>query len=175
MQCWIVLSGSVVVTARHVLSLRVELRACSYGGRTAVNILKSKRWRVAMVRVLIASRNVMQDLKWAIFGRGSEIWRSMKGETFRAKVTNWLSSTGLRPNRQSRCFNSHLENSWDKGKVIPLQARWGPEGARGTALLSHDGNTRRGWVVSSTSRQHFTPGKDPVPILQEAGWAPGPV
>jgi len=29
-------------------------------------------------------------------------------------------------------------------------------------------------VVSSTSRPHFTPGKDPVPILQEAGWAPGP-
>jgi len=22
---------------------------------------------------------------------------------------------------------------------------------------------------------HFTPGKEPVPILQEAGWAPGPV
>ena len=22
---------------------------------------------------------------------------------------------------------------------------------------------------------HFTPGKDPVPIVQEAGWAPGPV
>jgi hypothetical protein len=22
---------------------------------------------------------------------------------------------------------------------------------------------------------HFTPGKDPVPIAQEAGWAPGPV
>ena len=35
--------------------------------------------------------------------------------------------------------------------------------------------TRRGWVVSSTPRPHFTPGKDPVPILQEAGWAPGPV
>ena len=30
-------------------------------------------------------------------------------------------------------------------------------------------------MVSSTSRLHFTPGKDPVPILQEAGWAPGPV
>ena len=24
-------------------------------------------------------------------------------------------------------------------------------------------------------RPHFTPGKDPVPILHEAGWAPGPV
>jgi hypothetical protein len=24
-------------------------------------------------------------------------------------------------------------------------------------------------------RPHFTPGKDPVPIVQEAGWVPGPV
>ena len=30
-------------------------------------------------------------------------------------------------------------------------------------------------VVSSTPRPHFTSGKDPVPILQEAGWAPTPV
>jgi len=46
---------------------------------------------------------------------------------------------------------------------------------RGIALLFHDRGPRRGWVVSSTPRPHFTPGKDPVPILQEAGWAPGPV
>ena len=45
----------------------------------------------------------------------------------------------------------------------------------GIALLFHDRGTRRRWVVSSTHRPHFTPGKDPVPILQEAGWAPGPV
>ena len=44
---------------------------------------------------------------------------------------------------------------------------------RGIALLFHDRGTRRGWVVSSTHRPHFTPGKDKVPILQEAGWAPG--
>jgi len=43
---------------------------------------------------------------------------------------------------------------------------------RGIALLFHDRGTRRGWVVSSTPRPHFTPEKDPVPILQEAGWAP---
>jgi len=30
-------------------------------------------------------------------------------------------------------------------------------------------------VVRKTPRPHFTPGKDPVPILQEAGWVPGPV
>ena len=46
---------------------------------------------------------------------------------------------------------------------------------RGIALLFYDRGTRRGWVVSSTPRPHFTPGKDPVPILQEAGWVPGPV
>jgi len=46
---------------------------------------------------------------------------------------------------------------------------------RGIALPFNDHGTRRGWVVSSMSRPHFTPGKDPVPILQEAGWAPGPV
>ena len=45
----------------------------------------------------------------------------------------------------------------------------------GIALLFHDRCTRRGWVVSSTPRPHFTDGKEPVPILQEAGWVPGPV
>ena len=43
----------------------------------------------------------------------------------------------------------------------------------GIALHFHDRGTRL--VVSSTPRPYFTPGKDPVPIVQEAGWAPGPV
>ena len=41
------------------------------------------------------------------------------------------------------------------------------------ALLFHDRCTRRWWVVSVTPQPHFTPGKDPAPILQEGGWAPG--
>jgi hypothetical protein len=45
----------------------------------------------------------------------------------------------------------------------------------GLALLFHDRGTRRGWAVSSTPRPHFTHGKKPVPIVQEVGWAPGPV
>jgi len=48
-------------------------------------------------------------------------------------------------------------------------------GSRGIALLFHDHGTRRGWGVSITPRPLFTAGKDPVPIVQEAGWAPGPV
>jgi hypothetical protein len=59
--------------------------------------------------------------------------------------------------------------------VIPLQARCAQRVGRGIALLFHDCGTRRAWVVSSTPWPHFTPGKEPVPILQEAGWAPGPV
>jgi hypothetical protein len=45
----------------------------------------------------------------------------------------------------------------------------------GRALLFHDLVTRRGRLVSVTPWPYFTPRKDPVPIVQEAGWAPGPV
>ena len=48
-------------------------------------------------------------------------------------------------------------------------------GSRGIALPFHDRGTRRGLGVSVTPRPLFTSGKDPVPIVQEAGWAPGPV
>jgi len=43
---------------------------------------------------------------------------------------------------------------------------------RGIALIFHDRGTRKGWVVGSTPRPHFTPGKDSVPILQEAVGGP---
>ena len=48
-------------------------------------------------------------------------------------------------------------------------------GSRGIALPFHDHDTRRGCGVSVTPRPLFTPGKDQVPIVQEAGWTPGPV
>jgi hypothetical protein len=48
-------------------------------------------------------------------------------------------------------------------------------GSRGIALLFHDHGTRRGWGVSVTPRPLFTPGKDPLPIVQEAEWASWPV
>jgi len=48
-------------------------------------------------------------------------------------------------------------------------------GSRDIALLFQDHGTRRDWGVSVTPRPLFTPGKDPVPIVQEAGWAPASV
>ena len=48
-------------------------------------------------------------------------------------------------------------------------------GSRGIALPFLDHGARRGLGISVTTRPLFTPGKDPVPNSQEAGWAPGPV
>ena len=62
-----------------------------------------------------------------------------------------------------------------KGKVIPLQAQCGPEGGKRYSSILPWPGTRRGWVISSMPRPHFSSGKELVPILQEAGWAPGPV
>jgi len=58
-----------------------------------------------------------------------------------------------------------------KGKVKWSRYRSGvaQRVGRGIALLFHDRATRREWVVSSTPRPHFTPGKEPVRIWQEAG------
>jgi hypothetical protein len=48
-------------------------------------------------------------------------------------------------------------------------------GSRGIAVPFYDHDTRRVWGVSVMPRSLFTLGKDPVPIVQEAGWSPGPV
>ena len=53
--------------------------------------------------------------------------------------------------------------------------RMAHRGSRGIALLFLDHSTRRGWGVSIMPQLLFTPRKDLVPIVQEAGWAPGPV
>jgi hypothetical protein len=43
------------------------------------------------------------------------------------------------------------------------------------ALPFHEHGTKRGWEVSVTPPPLFTPRKDPLPVVQEAGWAPGTV
>jgi hypothetical protein len=68
-----------------------------------------------------------------------------------------------------------------KVKVTLVQAlrlctgRTAHSGSRGIAVLFHDHGTRRWWGFSVTFRPLSTPQRDPVPIVQEAGWAPGPV
>ena len=86
--------------------------------------------------------------------------------------------------RSPKAAASHLESSQnlvvfntpcEKLKCSRYRPGVAQRVGRGIALLFHDRGTRRGWVVRVTSRPLFTPGKDTVPILQEAGWTPGPV
>jgi hypothetical protein len=56
-----------------------------------------------------------------------------------------------------------------------LQSTKARRKSRYMALLFLDLFTRRDWGASTTPRLLSTPGKDPVPIVQEAGWAPGSV
>ena len=68
-----------------------------------------------------------------------------------------------------------------KVKVTLVQAlrlctgRMAHTGSRSIALPFLDHGIRGWWVVSVTPRPLFTPGEESVPIVQDAGWAPGPV
>ena len=76
---------------------------------------------------------------------------------------------------------SHDDDPLKKAKCTLVQAlmlctgRTVHRGSRGIALPFHDCGTRRGWGVSITPWLLFTPRKDRVPIVQETGWATGPV
>ena len=64
-----------------------------------------------------------------------------------------------------------LNNNNNKVKVKGSRYRPGvaQRVGRGIALLFHDPGTRRGWVVSSTLRPHFTPGKTRYPFYRRLG------
>jgi hypothetical protein len=62
----------------------------------------------------------------------------------------------------------------NKGNVYPITGLVTLNGSRGIALpILNLGTRRGGW--SAPRPGHFTAEKDPVPSVQEAGWAPGPV
>jgi hypothetical protein len=89
----------------------------------------------------------------------------------------WIST--LPPSPESYWEQGAVIGRWVKVKVnyTLVQAlrlctgRTAHRGSRGIVLLFHDNGTRRGWGVSVTPWPLLTPGKDPVPIVQEAGWS----
>ena len=65
-------------------------------------------------------------------------------------------------------------NGTGKGKVRPTTGHEGPERKMYSYTLSLTSELG-GDEWSSPSPGSFTPGKDPVPIVWEAGWTTGPV
>ena len=92
---------------------------------------------------------------------------------FQSIKTTCLLVKWLSPPRQLFLCARHNNNK--KGKVIPLQAECGPEGVyrcnSTLPWLQHE----KGMSGQQYAPASLYPGKDPVPILQEAGWAPGSV
>jgi len=117
------------------------------------------------------------------FAMGFYSWRicrekisDLNGAHYVMQVNGWKKLTFQAP------LNTDI-SSIIKGKVkcTLVQAlslctgRTAHRGSRGITLLFLDHGTRSGWGFSVTPRPLFTPGKDPVSIVQEAGWALGPV
>ena len=81
---------------------------------------------------------------------------------------------------QRRCFNFghsglfHIKGK-AKGKVHPITGHESPEGEQmyTSTLPSTSALDGGGWSRPRPGR--FIPRNDPVPIVQEAGWAPGTV
>ena len=77
-------------------------------------------------------------------------------------------TTRCRPRNKNKTLRPFSECKMVKVKWTRYRPGVAQRVDRGIALLFHDRGTRRGWVVSSARPP--APGKDPVPIVQEAGW-----
>ena len=109
-------------------------------------------------------------------------WHLLPTERFRILVLcpqTW--AVDLLTTKADSGFSKYISCGKSKVNCTLVQALRLPtgrtvhRGSRGIALPFIDYGTRRGWGVSDTSRPLFTPGKDPVLIVQVVGWAPGPV
>ena len=120
--------------------------------------------------------------KWG--GGGLALVNAVMKHRVSQNVGDFLTSWELFPAQEGLCSMkivsgvvSYLSKS-NKVKCTLVQAlrlctgRTAHRGSGGIALPFHDHGTRRGWGVSVTPRPLFTPEKEPVPIVQEAGRGP---
>jgi hypothetical protein len=98
------------------------------------------------------------------------------------KFSGWINKllSRLKTEIITSCAYQRLLHPWDVIQGYYCHAEFfvfthlqAPKALRDSVFL--DLGTRMRWVVSVTPRPLSTPRKDPVPIVQEAGWAPRPV
>jgi len=82
-------------------------------------------------------------------------------------LTRWLGGT-----LSVRWKTAHIL-SYSKVKVVSIHAKQAQRGCRGIALPKLDPNPRKGCVTSATLEPLFSRRREPVLILQDAGWASG--
>ena len=92
--------------------------------------------------------------------------------------SRWNQAAGTQILERGLCYTRSKKGNVKCTLVQVLRfctGRTAHRGSTGTALLFLDHGTRRGWGVSVTHHPIFTPRKDLVPIVQEVGWASGPI
>jgi hypothetical protein len=90
--------------------------------------------------------------------------------------TNKHTVSKEKPCMSTLCQNSNMFQLLYKGKGSPYNRPWGPKrGSRDIALPVWASARGGDGVASLTLRPLYLREWDPVPIVQEAGWAPGPV
>jgi hypothetical protein len=80
----------------------------------------------------------------------------------------------LRPSTYEQYVELKPTKSKGKGKGHPITGHPGSRGEVEVYLYSFSTSALGGGGWSAPRPGRFTPGKDPVPIVQGAGWAPGP-
>ena len=159
-KCSMVERGMSVQSVYWSHSLFIWLHKLKYVHCTAV----VKITRLSFVHPVAQRKTV--NFAWSVQWRGDGLDDLRIGVRFPAWAEMFIFPDVSAPEAQP---------SYPKVKWYRHRSGVAQRVGRGIALLFHDRGTRRGWVVSSTPRPHFTHWKYPVPILQEAGLAPGPV
>jgi hypothetical protein len=147
-------------------------------------------WRMfvpGLAHTSYSAKWTLQKICVCVFISNIHYWNAPNIQNSKTSYSKVALAPQVSPGAVMLCKTVRSEHVWGRGEVHTefeknkkvKFSRYRPGVAqrvgRGIALLFHDRDPRRGWVVSSTPRPHLTPGKDPVPILQEAGWASGPV
>ena len=133
---------------------------------------------VPTFRLTTAGEYVAERLSRSPHQHRSKIFAATNWRMIARAVKRWLTTEDmhwykqgiemLAPRYETRLNygRDYVEYQWDSSEIkMVKRSRYRPGVAqgvgRGVALLFYDRGTRRGWVVSSTPRPHFTPRERP--------------
>ena len=72
-------------------------------------------------------------------------------------------------------YNTTITNNNNNNKIHPIKDHEGPQEVEELPYSFFNLGPRWRWMVNATPRPLYPQERDPVPTVQEAGWAPGPV
>ena len=114
-----------------------------------INIESSLRYKMRQKKELSNHSEIVENLTCDIIHKVCPVW-------VKILLFSYIMAATI-------CWPAELDDSFYMMIYHVKWSRYRPGVAqrvgRGIALLFHDRGTRRGWLVSSTPRPHFTPGK----------------